>query len=73
MLDKVIEILKKPIIQRSAEQMNALDAILKTYSGFSKFPKQLRMKLAEKGILYEFKRQKVLIREKHVLLAVLFF
>ena len=62
----MIEILSKPIFYRSAEQHYTLDLILRNFPGFSRYSKQLRMKIVEKAQLCEIGARHVIVRQGHV-------
>ena len=62
---KMIEILSKPIMYRTSEQITALDMILRTYPGFSRYSKSFRSKLIDKSSLFEVGGQRVIIKQGH--------
>ena len=63
---KVIEILSKPVFYRSAEQLYALDLILRNYPGMGRYSKNFRMKLVEKGSLMDLGPYRVIVRQGNV-------
>jgi hypothetical protein len=56
---------------RSAEQLYALNLILKNFPSFARYSRAFRMKLIEKGSVLEYGAYRVIVRQNKVWLHTL--